>query len=42
MDCGSLQIEGGVAGTSGMEQVRIGASRGTFKILGEEMAETDP
>jgi len=37
MGCESLQIEGGVAGTPGMEQARLCGSSGTFEILGEEM-----
>ena len=37
----SLSIEGGEAGTPGMEPARPGTSREALKILGEEMAEAD-
>jgi hypothetical protein len=42
MGCGSLQIEGGVAGTCGVEQASPGRSGRTLQVLGEEMVEADP
>src|SRR5512147_2770081 len=42
MGCRSLQIKGGVVGTSRMESPGPGGSRGTFEILGEEMVASDP
>lgn len=41
MGCGSLPIEGCMAGAPGLEQARTGASRGTLQVLSEEMVETD-